>query len=226
MAALTSVPSRTLTADEREGLAATVNLADAHTYQAMSASEEAEILTRLPEIFSESIARNYWELEASAATAFGHSMGQSSADNLVVATYASSISTIVVARTLKRLNWDVSLTVPTFDNVHALLVGEGLSVAPRSLDRSLLEWATSQTKPKVIFEVSPNNPTGHFIDESELGDVADVCASLGHILVLDQSFKAHDERACFDYYSILESAGASYIVIEDTGKLWPVRDGH
>jgi aspartate/methionine/tyrosine aminotransferase len=216
--------SQSLTADERAGLAAQINLADAHTYQDMTARERAEILERFVQIFEDAVGRNYWELEGAAAAAFGASLGQSARPNLVVATYASSISTIIVGRALRRLDADVSLTVPTFDNVHALLVGEGIAVEPRPLNRSLIEWVSGQQRRRTFVEVSPNNPTGHFISEQELRTVAAECAAQGHTLVLDQSFKAHDQRACFDYYTILEEAGARYILIEDTGKLWPVRD--
>jgi aspartate/methionine/tyrosine aminotransferase len=41
------------------------------------------------------------------------------------------------------------------------------------------------------------------------------------LLCVDASFRGFDMRAQFDHYEIMHQVGVSYIVIEDTGKLWP-----
>jgi aspartate/methionine/tyrosine aminotransferase len=41
------------------------------------------------------------------------------------------------------------------------------------------------------------------------------------VLVVDQCFRAFDVRAQYDAYACLDATGVEYVVIEDTGKLWP-----
>ena len=43
----------------------------------------------------------------------------------------------------------------------------------------------------------------------------------GTVLVIDACFRAFDGRAQFDSYEVLDATGVEYVVIEDTGKLWP-----
>ena len=131
---------------------------------------------------------------------------------------------MIVARLLSRRGLDVSLTRPTFDNLHALLKSEKLTVQPRDVTTNLIDEVVAKDWPKCIFEVSPNNPTGHIIQSADLELLAKVCADTGRLIVLDQSFKGHTKEACFDHYAVLEASGAEYIVIEDTGKLWPTLD--
>ena len=44
------------------------------------------------------------------------------------------------------------------------------------------------------------------------------------VLVIDASFRLFDSRCCYDVYKVLNDARASYIVVEDTGKIWPTLD--
>jgi len=130
---------------------------------------------------------------------------------------------MIVARLIKSRELRVQLTWPTFDNLHALLVGEGVEVIRAA------GLSTEDRRPKddygVVVEVTPNNPTGSFLDAEGLRRLAVSCKRAGRLLVLDQSFKAQlQECAAFDHYPILEETGVSYIVIEDSGKLWPTLD--
>ena len=43
----------------------------------------------------------------------------------------------------------------------------------------------------------------------------------GRVLALDTCFRAHDPRAQYDTYEILDDSGVEWVVIEDTGKVWP-----
>jgi aspartate/methionine/tyrosine aminotransferase len=211
--------SGSLTSAEREALAVHLNLADAHARQMMTEAERAAILRSFPDLFDASLRRDYRLSELSAASAFLTSIGQTLPHDYVLASYASSITTMVVARLLRRADRGVSLTCPTFDNIHALLVGEGVRVVPRAPGE-----LPTHASIGCVFEVSPNNPTGDYLDGAALADLAAWCAATDTWLVLDQSFKGHDPRACFDHYPILEASGCDYIVIEDTGKLWPTGD--
>jgi histidinol-phosphate/aromatic aminotransferase/cobyric acid decarboxylase-like protein len=211
-----------LTSDERDAQRLRRNLADAHARQTMGAGERETILERFVEFFDLAAMADYRDLEIDSGLAFLRSLGQQPPPDRFVATYASSISTMIVGYLLRERDAVVSLTCPTFDNLHALLTSTGTTVIPRHLGESPIEALVHGVD--CLFEVSPNNPTGHYVDAHDLAELANACRDVGTLLILDQSFKGHDERCCYDHYAILESSGVSYIVIEDTGKLWPTGD--
>lgn len=213
-----------LTADERYAQDSSWNLADAHARQRMSPDEKKSILEKFPEIFWEAHDHTYSTLEEKSAVTFLNSLGQYPRKSVAIAAYSSSLCTMIVSRLLRRNDWDVSLTWPTFDNLSALLTAEGVDIRPRQITSEPVDAAISEDWPKCVFEVSPNNPTGDIISLDELTRLASVCADTGRLLILDQSFKGHVRAACFDHYEVLETSGADYIVIEDTGKLWPLLD--
>ena len=41
-------------------------------------------------------------------------------------------------------------------------------------------------------------------------------------LAIDACFRAFDGRVQYDTYAVLDATGVDYVVIEDTGKLWPL----
>lgn len=213
-----------LTADERYAQDSSWNLADAHARQRMSPDEKKSILEKFPEIFWEAHDHTYSTLEENSAITFLNSLGQYPKKSVAIAAYSSSLCTMIVSRLLRRKEWDVSLTWPTFDNLPALLTAESIVVRPRQITADPVDATITGDWPKCVFEVSPNNPTGDIIGRDELSRLADACAETGRLLVLDQSFKGHVREACFDHYEVLEASGADYIVIEDTGKLWPLLD--
>jgi enduracididine biosynthesis enzyme MppP len=51
--------------------------------------------------------------------------------------------------------------------------------------------------------------------------LAEQCAQHGVVLTLDTSFRGFDTDAHYDHYAVLEASGCRWVVIEDTGKLWP-----
>lgn len=215
------VSRRSLTSDERNALPVANNLADAHARQSMSSIERQLIVQKLPSFFERAVSASYQRLEIESALSFLHSIGQEVASDRVLATYSSSVSAMIISQLLKRKRVLASLTCPTFDNLHALLRWSDVPARPR------MPWDDpSRLAPKVgcVFEVSPNNPTGEFLNKEALVALSESCARSGTILVLDQSFKGQDSRCCYDHYEILDGSGVSYAVIEDTGKLWPVGD--
>jgi aspartate/methionine/tyrosine aminotransferase len=128
----------------------------------------------------------------------------------------------LVARTLKERTSRIALIHPTFDNIPDLLRARGLDLVPVGED----EFADGLTRqpPDVgaVFVTTPNNPTGWVLDEPALRRLASWCARTGRLLAMDACFRAQDTRAQYDVYDILEGSGTEWVVIEDTGKLWPV----
>lgn len=183
-----------LTADERHAQDTSWNLADAHARQRMSPEEKTAILDKFPDIFRGAQGLPYSTLAEESVTAFLGSLGQHPETSVKLAAYSSSVGTMIVSRLLRQRGWGVSLTRPTFDNLFALLTAEGVAVQPRDVTAGPIHTHLGEDSPKCIFEVSPNNPTGHIIDADELARLARFCAEKRRLLVLDQSFKGHVKR--------------------------------
>jgi aspartate/methionine/tyrosine aminotransferase len=73
-----------------------------------------------------------------------------------------------------------------------------------------------------IFGANPNNPTGAHLSARQLMRLGVACAERGVILVIDCCFRGFDHRVQFDHYAVLDETGVEYVVLEDTGKLWPM----
>ena len=211
-----------LTAIERDSYDIRWNLADAHARQKLSTVETERIYDQLGSIFSEAEGANYHDLESQAFNAYLDSIKQQTRPRHFFSIYSSSVSMMIVARLIREHRRSVQLVVPTFDNIPDLLKAENIQLIPRTEDSSI--FYAEKNPPGVIFEVTPNNPTGKVIDAAELSEAAEYCAENDIWLVLDQTFKGQVVDACYDHYAILDSTGVNYIVIEDTGKLWPTLD--
>ncbi|MEV7040427.1 aminotransferase class I/II-fold pyridoxal phosphate-dependent enzyme [Amycolatopsis sp. NPDC051061] len=216
-----------LTELEQRALDTPINLADGHPRQELTDSQ-LKVVYRFPELFETAQVESFRELERSAQTEFLHALGQRTApvaDERVFSVYSSSVATMVVGNVLADLGHEVALVHPTFDNLHDILVRK---VRVRPLSEA--DCATADLSGAVaagatcVFVTTPNNPTGWFLDRDALARLAAACAHHGLLLCLDVSFRGFDTRAQFDNYEVLEAAGVSYVVIEDTGKLWPVSE--
>jgi enduracididine biosynthesis enzyme MppP len=214
-----------LTQLEQRALDATINLSDGHPRQDLTESQ-LKLVYRLPEFFETAHTQPFIDVERRAQTAFLSALGQAHApvaDGRVFSVYSSSVATMAVAGVLR--GHRVALIHPTFDNIHDILA-RTLCVMPVSerhcadadLTQALAAGATC------LFITTPNNPTGWVLDRSALERLATACATKGLLLCLDVSFRGFDPRAQFDHYSILERSGVQYLVIEDTGKLWPMQE--
>lgn len=68
---------------------------------------------------------------------------------------------------------------------------QGIAPPPDyALDAAAIAEAVVQHRPRLAFLCTPNNPTGQRITRDELRGVADACAAVGTLLVVDQSFDA------------------------------------
>jgi enduracididine biosynthesis enzyme MppP len=132
----------------------------------------------------------------------------------------------ILARSLASRIDSVALVHPTFDNIADILRGVGLGLVPvaedplhaADLDDALLR------RVGCVFVTTPNNPTGRVVEPQRLRRLAEQCAEHDVVLALDTSFRGFDTRAHYDHYAILTASGCRWVVIEDTGKLWPTLD--
>jgi enduracididine biosynthesis enzyme MppP len=115
------------------------------------------------------------------------------------------------------------LVHPTFDNIPDILRGVGLRLV-RLEEPELHETGIDPAKLRsvgCVFVTTPNNPTGRVLSPSALSRLAAQCAEHDVVLTLDTSFRGFDTDAHYDHYALLEASGCRWVVIEDTGKLWP-----
>jgi aspartate/methionine/tyrosine aminotransferase len=60
--------------------------------------------------------------------------------------------------------------------------------------------------------------------EGHLRSLAEHAVRHGQTIIVDASFRGQVRDAQYDTYAVLQAAGADWIVIEDTGKLWPTHE--
>jgi histidinol-phosphate/aromatic aminotransferase/cobyric acid decarboxylase-like protein len=206
------------------GVASDTNVAEGYPRFAPTPSQAA-IFGRLGELMDEARRTPYPELEARAHTAFFHALGQRSApigSGRIVSFYASTVAIDVAAAAVARRAKVVGLVNPVIDCIPALMRSRGLTLVPLS-ERVLASGDPFAAHPELgaIFTANPNNPTGTIMPAPVLERLAAACARRGVPLVIDQCFRAFDTRVHYDAYELLEASGCEYVLVEDTGKLWP-----
>jgi aspartate/methionine/tyrosine aminotransferase len=201
-----------------------LNLTDGHARLVLSA-EQAAIVARIPEMFAEASRRSFPDIEREAHTAFLRAIGQLSAPvgtGRILSCYSSTLATDIVARALPA-GATIAVLHPTFDNIADLFVTRGLSLVPLTEPALLArEWPGPDVRAIVV--THPNNPTGLVTPPDHLVSLAEHAVRNGQIIIIDASFRGQVREAQYDTYAILDAAGADWITIEDTGKLWPTHE--
>jgi aspartate/methionine/tyrosine aminotransferase len=227
-----------ITQHEISALKTRFNLADAHTHQDQSITQR-QIVERLPELWYRAQSHSQYQSEQEFIQAFFSFHGQEHAlkrHDEIYLVYAASIAMHITATYLRKRNMSVGLIEPCFDNLHDLL--KHMEVPLIALDESLFQSSanvyaklqTAAANVDAIFLVDPNNPTGSsmFAEGADtFVEVARYCKDHGKLLILDFCFAAFFKTAGgsrFDAYAILDDIGTQYIIMEDTGKTWPLQD--
>lgn len=216
-----------LTHLELMALDSPVNVSDGHARQSLTPSQQA-IVDRFPDLFATSLRTSFAELEREAQETFFAALGQSLApvaEGRVLSAYSSSVAMDILARCLAEEIENVALVHPTFDNIPDILRGRSLRLLP--VTQAELEGDPERTlrdDPGAVFVTTPNNPTGWVLKPECLLRLAEWCANKGAVLCLDTSFRGFDPAAQYDTYEILDGTGVEYVVIEDSGKLWPMAE--
>ncbi|NUP46109.1 MAG: aminotransferase class I/II-fold pyridoxal phosphate-dependent enzyme [Catenulispora sp.] len=187
-------------------------------------------MERLPEFFHEVRQRSQLDLEHEFVLAFLALAGEPAvADSRRhMLSYSASCAITMVASHCARFGRRVGLIEPVFDNISSILMREGVMLTPlresEFAARGAAE-AVAASECEVVWLVSPNNPTGWTLSESEFGAIVADCAARGRLLVLDTSFRFfHRELQPWSMYEMLETSGVSYVVLEDTGKTWSTNE--
>ncbi|GAA2069390.1 aminotransferase class I/II-fold pyridoxal phosphate-dependent enzyme [Streptomyces albiaxialis] len=213
-----------LTKYEMLALDGEINVSDGHPRQGLSPTQQ-RITRRMPEIFSAAAEKPFAEVERRAQRAFLDSLGQKSApveEGRVHSAYASSVAMDVVARSLRPHVRTIGLIHPTFDNIPDLLLGWGHHLVPLEEDALVDGEVPGLDLLDAVFLTVPNNPTGTTIGPDALRRIALQCAGQGKPLILDTCFRGFIPGERPDTCALLDGTGVEWIMIEDTGKLWPL----
>jgi len=221
----------TLTGLEVTSLDSVGNLADAHTHQAASTSQRREIVSRLPQIFNRAASLRQAETDHEVAWEYHSLAGQASFDKVTVTfpCYSSSLAFEIVCNYM-RLSGSrrLALCEPTFDNLADTAMRHGLELQPILDAGSWYESCIDILHNNYVDSLAlviPNNPTGSTMSRVELHEIARLAAKQDIFLIVDASFRVFDERACFDFYDTLRAASCfHFVIVEDTGKIWPALD--
>ncbi len=215
-----------LTEIELAALETGINLADGHARYELTASQQ-KIINQLGDLYALAAESSPALLDQKAQSAFLGAVGQHTvmSDAEVLSCYSSSVAMEITARSLYTSGVRrIALIHPTFDNIPDILRSMGMNLMPVS-EESLMDGSGRLPgDAEALFITTPNNPTGRVLPAGALTHWARECASKGVILVLDSSFRGFDERAQYDHYEILAQEGTRYVIMEDTGKLWPTLD--
>lgn len=227
-----------ITQHEIHALKMDLNLADAHTHQSQSNSQQKNIVEKLPRLWNESERVKQVEMEEKFLTTFFRVLKQEDAlkGHKPLLVYASSIAMVMVANYLMKKKMSVALIEPCFDNLHDILMHMQVPLSvlreewlsnPKTLYRNLKENITADA----IFIVDPNNPTGHTLfkhHEDSYSELIRYCLENNKLLIIDYCFAPFVDYApgidVPPIYKMLHESGIQYITIEDTGKTWPLQD--
>lgn len=206
------------------GVASETNVAEGYPRFAPTASQQS-IIDRFPRLHAEAYRTPYPQLESRAHAAFFHALGQRSApigSGRILSFYSSTVATDVVAGTLAQVGKRIALVNPIIDCIPALMRHRGLELVPVS-ERRLAgpDPLAGLDGVDAVMTANPNNPTGAHLGAPALRRLADACRERNAVLVIDSCFRAFDARTQYDSYAVLDASGCEYVVIEDTGKLWP-----
>ena len=216
----------TLTSEEQIGLKVEYGFADGHAYHDLSASQK-RIITELPDHWEQAADGKHHDIEGDFVDRFftaGRQFSKVGDGRYVIATSASQ-SIDLVGRWASKNSIRVTMIEPVFDNL-ALLLKRWSVLTGSILEDRLRYYNTDALVPDTfdaLFLVLPNNPTGFMMPEEEFRELASWCGKQGKALIIDACFRFY-VKGYYDIFAILESEGVTYLVIEDTGKTWPILD--
>jgi aspartate/methionine/tyrosine aminotransferase len=219
---------RNLTGYEIDSLPRSYNLTDGHAFRRWLPAEEA-IIDRSPQLFRTNNRQRQIEIEREYVRDFSALARQTwDEDDLgYLMCFTASMAFEIVANYLRLHQLSLSLIEPCFDNLADIFHRHDIPVRPVAdslleAPRDTFERALSTIDSDAICLVTPNNPTGRTLAESNLRSLLAFCKERRKLLILDNCFRAYLPRdLVHDQYQLVLEAGIDAILVEDTGKTWP-----
>src|SRR3989344_4404559 len=189
-----------ITQHEIQALKFEYNLADAHTHQSQSPSQN-KIVDSLPELWRDSERKKQAESEDLFIRTFFEAQRQSAAlKTPTMLVYAASIAMVIIANYLMKKKLDVALIDPCFDNIHDIL--KHMDIPMETLKEewlhdpdSVYENLKNNVKADALFIVDPNNPTGFTLT----GSAKDPELTKKGFLEVFKYAKDHNKLLIFDF---------------------------
>lgn len=217
-----------LTEIEVLGLNSSLNLADGHSYLD-TRHMFADVINDLPQIWDFATKTSIPAMEEyfkETFSAFYNLQGLSQQQHYSICPTASN-SIDIVGAWANATKTRIGLIEPTFDNLALLLRRRGVDLhsVPESAFHNLheLERHIRLNELDAIFLVNPNNPTGRVVDKTLFSALIAVAKRCEITVILDTSFRFGHLNG-LDEYIMLQQSGLSYVILEDTGKIWPTLD--
>jgi aspartate/methionine/tyrosine aminotransferase len=222
---------KNLTGYEIDTLPQYYNLTDGHAFRGWSAAEEA-IIDRAAQLFKNKNRRMQVEIEREYIRDFSRLARQTFDDDSLgyLMCFTASMAFEIIANYLRLNRLSLSLIEPCFDNLADIFHRHQIPMSP--VPDSVLEASAdsfrrdlSDLDSDAICLVTPNNPTGLTLTESNLRNLINSCKQHGKLLILDNCFRAYLPRhLIYDQYRLVLEADIDVVMVEDTGKTWPTSE--
>lgn len=204
-----------------------INLADGR-YEVDPTPSQLAIIDKLPKLYkiSRTWAKNRLERKfrrgfytaAQQTCAVGHSF--------VLLAPSASLCIDFATKLLAERNASIALIEPFLDYMRDMLDRNKArfeACGEEMLFSDKVAEYIAQSSAKAVFICSPNNPTGSQISKEQLTILANACKTHGKIILLDTTYRFYD-RQPYDQYQVLLNSGVSFMVVEDTGKAFPLNE--
>lgn len=210
------------TALQRLAIDGNINLADGHARQPLHPFE-VKLLGGSQRIFHDVWRQDYTTVENAFLDRF-FAVNRQRRPGQVLLSYSVSSLVHSVGIHLRRQRSIVCYAEPCFDNFIDLVANAGVPTS--RVDYSMLGGMLDSAPDfDVLWLVVPGNPNGYELDEAFLAAVAEYCRRNGTVLVVDCCFRLFSpQMTSWCQYTVLAESGASYIILEDTGKVFPFLD--
>jgi aspartate/methionine/tyrosine aminotransferase len=222
---------RNLTEYEIDTLPQTYNLTDGHAFRRWFAAEEA-IIDRSAQLFKNNDRRQQVEIEREYIRDFSHLARQTCDEDALgyFMCFTASMAFEIIANYLRLNRLNLTLIEPCFDNLADIFLRHQIPMRP--FPDTLLEApgdafkrALRAVDSDAICLVTPNNPTGVTLAQSNLRSLVHFCKEQRKLLILDNCFRAYLPRhLVYNQYQLVLEAGIDAILVEDTGKTWPTSE--
>ena len=218
-----------LTQYEYSKLSKKFNFTDGYMHRKLTKAEQS-IINDLSKIFKEAEREQCQQLERDFIKSYFKLARQSVQFDSVQYLFctSASISLEIVANYLRLHNKSVTLVEPCIDTLVNILRRHKVKLRPLSdqlLDKDSFLENIERLNSDAICLVSPNNPTGLEISRENFIKLTNYCKTKKKILILDASCRIFsDPDSIFDHYGLLARSKANFLVVENTGKVFPTKN--